>query len=224
MASSTEHSRLLTLAARKHLAPIGCQQKGRSRFWFDDHGWWAATVEFQPSSWSTGSYLNVGAMWFWHPADHWVFNEFERVAPFHEFREATQFSEVADRLAESAATQVIALRQKFDSIESVASYLIDKPAEGLWPNYQAAIAASLVGDTLAAKSHFEAVAASPAVAPWEWVSEVQARARRLSNAFTTTVRARRVVALEVARTREKLGLPELPNGADLAFSVGAAAE
>ena len=95
MASSAEHSKLLTLAARKHLAPLGCKQQGRSRFWFDDHGWWAATVEFQPSSWSKGSYLNVGAMWFWHPADHWVFNEFERVAPFQEFRDDIQFAEVA---------------------------------------------------------------------------------------------------------------------------------
>jgi hypothetical protein len=34
--------------------------------WLDDHTWWLVVVEFQPSSWSQGSYLNVGAMWLWH--------------------------------------------------------------------------------------------------------------------------------------------------------------
>jgi hypothetical protein len=220
MPQAPDHSRLLTLAARAHLAPLGCRQKGRSRFWFDDHGWWAATVEFQPSSWSKGSYLNIGAMWFWHPADHWVFNEFDRVAPFQEFRDDAQFGEVASQLAERAASQVIALREKFDSIESVARYLTQKPADGLWPSYQAAIAASLIGDAAAAKAYFQAVAAVPAVAPWQWIGDVQARAKRLFESFTSIARAREVIAAEVARTREKLGLPELSTDTDLWAPTG----
>lgn len=215
MATSSQHSRLLTLAAREHLGSIGCTQKGRSRFWFDDHGWWAATVEFQPSSWSKGSYLNVGAMWLWHPADHWVFNEFDRVAPFYEFHDDAQFRDVAAQLAEQAEAEVQKLRWKFDSLESVAKHLMQKPAEGLWPNYQAAIAASLIGDMSAAKTHFDAVAAIPAVAPGDWVRDVQAKANRLAMSFTSLANAREAVAAEVARTREKLGLPELPNVADL---------
>lgn len=213
MASSSEHSKLLTLAARRHLAPLGCKQQGRSRFWFDDHGWWAATVEFQPSSWSKGSYLNVGAMWFWHPADHWVFNEFERVAPFQEFRDDAQFSEVASQFAERAASQVVALREKFDSIEAVAKYLAQTPIDGFWQNYQAGIAASLVGDTSAAAARFQAVAATPATAAW--ISDAQARAQRLFDSFTSMTRARELVAAEVTRTREKLKLPELPSDSDL---------
>jgi hypothetical protein len=215
--SSPDHSRLLTLAARAHLAPLGCRQKDRSRFWFDDHGWWAATVEFQPSAWSKGSHLNVGAMWLWHPADHWVFNEFERVAPFQEFRDDAQFSEVASQLAARAASQVMALREKFDSIDSVAKYLSQTPPDGFWQNYQAGIAASLIGDTTGAAARFRAFAATPATAAW--VSNAQARAQRLSESFTSITRAREVVALEVARTREKLGLPELPTDTDLWTSV-----
>jgi hypothetical protein len=30
-------------------------QKGRSRIWLDDHGWWIAVVEFQPSDWARRS-------------------------------------------------------------------------------------------------------------------------------------------------------------------------
>jgi hypothetical protein len=40
-------------------------RKGRSRVWFDDQGWWIGVVEFQPSSWSRGTYLNVGVSWLW---------------------------------------------------------------------------------------------------------------------------------------------------------------
>lgn len=213
MASRSEHSRLLTLAAGAHLAPLGCKQQGHSRFWFDNHGWWAATVEFQPSSWSKGSYLNVGAMWFWHPADHWVFNEFERVAPFQEFRDDVQFAEVASRLAERAASQVLALRQKFNSIEAAAAYLTQAPTGGFWQDYQAGIAASLVGDTPAAAARFQAVASIPATAAW--IGEAQARAQRLFGSFTSMSRARELVAGEVARTREKLKLPQLPSDSDV---------
>jgi hypothetical protein len=218
MAATSDHSRLLTQAARKRLAPLGCKQQGRSRFWFDDHGWWAATVEFQPSSWSKGSYLNVGAMWFWHPADHWVFNEFERVAPFQEFRDDVQFAEVASQLAERAASQVLVLREKFDSIEAVAAYLTQTPTGGFWQDYQAGIAASLVGDTSTAAARFHAVAAIPATAAW--IGEAQARAQRLFDSFTSMARARELVAAEVARTREKLGLPALPTDADLWAPAG----
>jgi len=213
MSVTSDHSRLLTLAARAHLAPLGCKQNGRSRFWFDDHGWWAATVEFQPSSGSKGSYLNVGAMWFWHPTDHWVFHEYERVAPFHEFRDDAQFAEVASELAKRAASRVIAAREKFDSIEAVARYLMQTPTDGFWLNYQAGIAASLIGDTSTAAVRFQALAAIPSDAAW--VSEAKDRARRLFDSFTSTTRTRELVAAEVARTREKLGLPALPSATDL---------
>lgn len=213
MTSTLDHSRLLNLATRKYLAPLGCKQKGRSRFWFDDHAWWAATVEFQPSAWSKGSYLNVGAMWFWHPANHWVFNEFDRVAPFQEFRDEAQFAEVASQLAESAASQVIALREKFDSIEAVAKYLTQTQTDGFWQNYQAGIAASLTGDMSAAAARFQAVAATTATAAW--VSEAQARAKHLFESFTSVTRARELVAAEVTRTREKLTLPEWPADTDI---------
>ena len=212
MPSTPDHSRLINQAAKAALGPLGCRQRGRSRFWFDDHGWWAATVEFQPSSWSKGSYLNVGAMWFWHPAEHWVFNEFERVAPFQELRDGLQFAEAASQLAERAASQVLVLRQKFNSIEAVAAHLAQTSTGGFWQDYQAGIAASLVGDTSTAAARFRAVASIPATAAW--IGEAQARARRLSDSFTSMTRAREFVAAEVARTREKLGLPPLPRASD----------
>ena len=150
--------------------------------------------------------------------DHWVFNEFERVAPFQEFRDDVQFAEVASHLAERAASQVLVLRQKFNSIEAVAAYLTQTPTGEFWQDYQAGIAASLVGDTSTAAARFQAVASIPATAAW--IGEAQARAQRLFDSFTSMTRARELVAAEVALTREKLGLPALPADADLWAQAG----
>lgn len=58
-----DHNKILNAAAREVLRPLGFRQRGRSRMWFEDRGWWLVLVEFQPSQWSRGSYLNVGPMW-----------------------------------------------------------------------------------------------------------------------------------------------------------------
>lgn len=63
MTSASPASRLVTAAGRDVLRPDGLLQKGRPRAWIDDRRWWLGLVEFQPSSWSQDSYLNVGVMW-----------------------------------------------------------------------------------------------------------------------------------------------------------------
>lgn len=57
--------KLIRQAAREVLAPMGLFQKGRSRVWLDDNGWFLTMVEFQPITWSQGACLNVGASFLW---------------------------------------------------------------------------------------------------------------------------------------------------------------
>nr|WP_326184943.1 hypothetical protein [uncultured Oscillibacter sp.] len=57
--------KIIRQAAREALAPMGLFQKGSSRIWLDDNGWFLTVVEFQPSAWSQGAYLNVGASFLW---------------------------------------------------------------------------------------------------------------------------------------------------------------
>lgn len=76
------------------MRPIGCVQKGRSRTWLDDHGWWVGVVEFQPHAWARGSFLNVGAAWLWYEQDFWSFDDGAgangcRIEPFHEYQSVT---------------------------------------------------------------------------------------------------------------------------------------
>lgn len=57
--------KLIQKAARETLRPMGLFQRGHSRVWLDDNGWFLTVVEFQPSAWSQGAYLNVGASFLW---------------------------------------------------------------------------------------------------------------------------------------------------------------
>ncbi|MDG5809477.1 hypothetical protein P9869_44140 [Streptomyces ossamyceticus] len=48
MADRSPVLRIITSAARESLKPLGLAQRGRSRLWIDDHGWWLGVVEFTP--------------------------------------------------------------------------------------------------------------------------------------------------------------------------------
>ena len=45
-----DHNKIIASAAKSALKPLGLKRVGRSRTWYDDHGWWAVVVEFQPSA------------------------------------------------------------------------------------------------------------------------------------------------------------------------------
>lgn len=160
------HSKLLTKAARNVLRPMGLVQKGRSRIWLDDRNWWLGLVEFQPSSWSQGSYLNVGCMWLWHVKDHFSFDEGYRVEDFAAYESETQFEPVAMGLAERAAKELRLYRDRFQSIYSVCTYYSDHQPQGFWPNFHAAIAFALAGQVDAARFHASAVRDTPDGQQW----------------------------------------------------------
>ena len=106
---------------------MGLTQKGRSRTWVDDHGWWVIVVEFQPLGYSVGSYLNVGACWLWQPRSEDAslhFDEGHRVQhSFTAFESEQQFLAAATGLAETASQEVLALRERFDSPGAAVSLL-----------------------------------------------------------------------------------------------------
>ena len=128
-----QHTKLPNAAAREMLRPLGVVQKGRSRTWLDDHGWWLGVIEFQPSSWSRGSYLNVGVNWLWDPKDHLSFDFGHRVdmpgeGEYIEHENEEQFSPLARKLAMVTAEQVRHYRDVFPTLEAAAAILSsDKP-------------------------------------------------------------------------------------------------
>ncbi len=80
------YSKIIENVAKEMLAPLGLEQKGHSRLWLDDQGWWVILVELQPSGFSKGTYLNVGVNWLWYKMNYFSFDYGYRSGTFNETR------------------------------------------------------------------------------------------------------------------------------------------
>lgn len=216
------HSKLITAAARDVLQPMGLFQKGRSRTWLDDHGWWVCVVEFQPSSWGRGSYLNVGCMWLWHEKDYVSFNEGHRVEPFSAFQDQDQFQAEAVRLATRAAEQVQHYRRLFPNIQRVCEFYLRQRTQpgGYWRNYDAGVACAIAGRPGDAIGFFDLFLEQRVDHP-EWLVVEQEDAARLKALALNTQQFRAQAADRIRRTRELQKLPSLATvDFDREFSIG----
>lgn len=141
-------------------------------------------VEFQPSGWSKGSYLNVGVQWLWKPFPAHAFEYGDRVAiltdrePAHfvEFETDTQFANAARDLVSSAAREVLRYRELFRTLGTSIKAL--RKQESLY-RYDLAVANGLVGEVHEAMRLFDA--AQVRAAPSDWQLEQNALMDELSS-------------------------------------------
>ncbi|MFJ2095042.1 hypothetical protein ACIOEW_38230 [Streptomyces sp. NPDC087901] len=209
MADRSPALRIITSAARDSLKPLGLAQRGRSRLWIDDHGWWLGVVEFTPAR-IAGSGLYVGAMWLWHDVDHLAFHVDAVRVGSELFRNEDQFTSLALELSRQAAANVTALREKFAGLPDAARYLTSRPVRQgfLWDSFDAGIAAALVGDADTARDYFERVLREDALVPWEVDAHEKARELHAIAADRDAVTA--WVTRAVDSCRSKLGLDPMP--------------
>jgi hypothetical protein len=211
MAQATEHGRLITAAAKRVLAPLTLKQKGRSRLWRADQRFWIINVEFQPSGWSRGSYLNVGAVWLWlgFLVEHRLYDYGDRINGFIQFEDAAQFAPLVDTLAHEAAAEVTRLRTKFQSLGATARELIVEAPDKSWLLFHAAVAAGLVGDIPKARDLLKRLEEHPRVPEREKVLGAQ-----LGELLADPDEFRSHVLRSIAESRATCGLPPDPSCID----------
>lgn len=164
----TDHNATLTAEARQVLKPLGLIRQGKSRVWIDDHGWWSIQVEFQPSAWSKGSYLNVGITWLLYEGSSSAFHIGSRVdVPFIEATGNEDFKQDARALALRAKAEVESLRSRFSTLEAAASYYRDSSRRSVWDDYYFGVLLALAGDAANAKLAFESVPTHRLEFGWE---------------------------------------------------------
>lgn len=207
MATQTPASTIIQGVAKEVLGPLGLRRKGRSRSWLDDRGWWLGNVEFQPSSGSQGSYLNVGVMWLWQELPYFVYNVGYRVHEFEPYKDPEQFQEVATELARMAADEVSRYRVTFASPTACAEYYAN--VRDVAPNsfLDAGIAHGLVGRAREAKSWFDAHLAI--ADDREFVIEEKRRVDELRNLLDNQPEFERRIRVSIVKTRDLLRLPAL---------------
>ena len=201
------HDTLIATAARKMLKPQGFIQKGRSRVWLADQRWWIVVVEFQPSGFEKGSYLNVAAHWLWTGQGYLSFDFGGRRKGFIPYQSESQFADVATMLAEAAATEASRLSHIFSSIEASSDVLAldlhNSPERcgGSWRTCHAAMAAGLAGKADDAARLFSKIE-DERVVPF---------ANGMRDLLHDQACFQGQVIRNISRQRQFLGLNDLPN-------------
>jgi hypothetical protein len=202
---ASEHGKLIASAAKAALAPLGCVRKGRSRVWFADQRFWAIWIEFQPSGWSKGSYLNVGTRYFWRSGRGLAFSY--RPVDFIPFESAEQFTPLIETIAGIAAREVVALRERFRTPSDVLRHLQSSPLRDGWPVYDAAIASWLVGDVEQSRALFQRIAAWPTCG-YDWEKRLKASSAVLAAQLDRHPAFRSAILDIIQRQRTRIGLAE----------------
>lgn len=196
MSAEGPHSKLIAERAREILGAAGLARQGRSRIWLDDQGYWVGVIEFQPSSWSKGSYLNVAACFLWahRIGDHYLSFDAHpqskthaRVEGFTEYESDAQFRPVADELSRSALESVVELRATYSPPDR-GFRRVTKDAKGAkpgdWRTFRAGIAFGLIGNQRRAHKHLtrfaDAVGRGREPRP-DWTLGAERRARQLAD-------------------------------------------
>lgn len=214
--TSQDHNTLIRRIAQERLGSLGMRQKGRSRTWLDDHGWWLIVVEFQPSAGSKGTYCNVGFDHLWFERDHLVFSEPERVsAPSGQFvhfnpRFPHLFEAEFASLVDTVQHVIEERRHSHGLGEREALERLAHRYGDIYADYDAGAAAALLGWRQEAVAAFDRVRSVEVHAPW--VAGVKDQAADV----VTLVDSPQDLATELARrvnsTRAAVGLePALPS-------------
>ncbi len=182
-------------------------RRGKSRLWLKDNNWWVAVVEFQPSAWSRGTYLNVAATWLWHAKDHLSFDECKRIGGFAEFTDPQSFAFAADKYASRSATEVLSLCEQFPTLSRAAKHLRAKADGNPWHHYHAMMASLANGELVCAQAQHQALSRVEHDVPW--CVDLKAKAAAIMFEAKDERSARALVSAEVAAARRLLKLPAI---------------
>ncbi|MPZ40041.1 MAG: hypothetical protein GEU95_18690 [Rhizobiales bacterium] len=208
MTKVNEHSRIIATAAKAALEPLGLKQKGQSRTWYSDQRFWVIFVEFQPSGWSRGSYLNIAVKWLWSPGPGWSFSY--RPVDFVPFTSAEQFTPLIKAMAARAAQEVETTRDRFKAFADVYRYLVAHARLDGWPIYNAAVAAGLAGDEETSRQLFQQMK------DWEtygydWQLRLKADSAALAALLSDREKFRAKVLGIIEQGRALMKMPPDPN-------------
>jgi len=204
MAKQNEHGKLIAAAARAALAPLGCRRKGQSRVWFSDERFWYILIEFQPSAWSKGTYLNVTPIWlFLRP---WGGEAAHRVSNYITFESSSQFGPLIEQAAQRVAAEVVSLRAKFRTPADLHRFFAGNPS---WSGniYRAAITGGLVGDFALARQLFARVGALDPAKQGSRFKDIREECATMAGLLDDPAAYRSAILERIAARRQKLGLP-----------------
>ena len=162
-----DHNKLLKKLAKERLKPFGIFQQGQSRTFLYDKGWFTIVIEFQPCSWSKGTYLNIGVDFNFYPRDYFAFGYGYREKGFEEFKDEEQFNKLVNELCDLTIKRVQELDQKFQDIWTALKTVDKDKGEDTWRLYEVAILNAMASDFEKARKQFKQMSKEKCLYEWE---------------------------------------------------------
>lgn len=186
------HDNIIKKAAKEILVPLGMFQKGQSRCWLDDNGWYIIQVEFQPSAWSKGAYLNVGVSFLWEKSE--ALNETLSFDVGYREKGHVEFNGNEDdfyrkmlELSIHAKERILDYR-KFNDVCFCKQRLEDiaNSNDSLWNNWNIAMFCFLIKDEDCGRNYLKRIieANDPRDTDIEWVRKMLMKCKELLNTET----------------------------------------
>jgi hypothetical protein len=211
-----DHNKILKQIALKVLKPYGIIQKGSSRLFIDDHGWYLILIEFQPSGWGKGTYLNIGIHFNWYLDEHFSFTIGDRENNFIEFIDKEQFSEKANELCQNTIKKVLYYRNELKSINEIEKKL-DKifknsGSADFWKNYHKGIISGLAGNINNLNRYFDKILKPVYPDSTEWFNNFKiyvSELKNIANVDKNKFKERIIHIIREARKLKKLNEQEI---------------
>ncbi|WDF75388.1 hypothetical protein PQ469_15970 [Mucilaginibacter sp. KACC 22773] len=141
-----DHNKLLKKITKQRLSTYGIVQKGTSRTFLKDHGWYTIVIEFQPSGFGKGTYLNVGVDLNFYPQQHLSFSYDYRQKEFREAKNEDQYTEIVIDFCNFAIKKTQKLETDFSDIGTAIETVKKSDSKELWNKYNLAILYGLMGN------------------------------------------------------------------------------
>lgn len=202
----SDHAKLICEVAKEYLAPLGFVQKGKSRLWFHDQGWYLILVEFQPSSWNKGSYVNVGINLLWTERDNFAFNEGKRIGKFLKFETEAHFSHMMQNTMRQLTREIRKYHNLKRSTDKIANLFGKSQPENIWNLYHTGVAYGISDNSKKAAIFLNKLIEQPNQIAWQ--KQVEQQTVKLLKLLPDSDEFQQAVIKIILNTRFKLGLPD----------------
>lgn len=139
METTFDYNKVLKKVAKERLTPYGIIQQGKSRTFLYDNNWWTIVIEFQGSSFSKGTYLNIGIDFNFYPRNYFSFSYGYREKGFEIANDENQFANIINDYCDFTIAKVDDLKLKFKDAQAATNTFKKQVENNPWDNFTLAI-------------------------------------------------------------------------------------
>ncbi|MRX41090.1 hypothetical protein GJU43_17530 [Flavobacterium sp. LC2016-23] len=188
-----DHSKIINKVAKEKLGPYGIVQKGKSRLWIDDQGWFIILIEFQPFTRKKGTTLNVGINFNWLNNEYFSFDiGYRQDTGFVEYQTDNQFMKEVELYCDKAIEIILNFRNNLQN-NNRKNFILNYTftSESLWGNYHKGTILGILGETTKMKNHFSAILNEEA--QFDWIKNLQSQVKFLIESKDFIVEIRKII-------------------------------